>query len=204
MFIHICLYVHTYIHRYIGISLSLYIYIYIHICIYNTHTDINTNKTNAQVPASAAVQLMRGMRTPLAWYIYWYVYIYIYIHIHMYREIISLSLYIYIYMYYIFIHLCIYIYTHTHASLNHVDTAAAHSHRYINDAHVPWMPRYRRQNLPVSVNSNNTICVILGHATQRQKLQASPRFDAIRAGCPTCRLIRRRVFFTDTGIIHHC
>ena len=47
--------------------------------------------------------------------------------------------------------------------------------------------------LPVSVKKHSSY-VSLGHATQQQKLQSSPRFGVFKADFPTGLLIRRSVF----------
>ena len=52
--------------------------------------------------------------------------------------------------------------------------------------------------LPVPVEKKS-YSASLGHATQQQKLQSSPRFGVFKADFPTCLRIRRSVVFTDTG-----
>ena len=51
------------------------------------------------------------------------------------------------------------------------------------------------------LRTKQSFSLSLGHATQQQKLQSSPRFGVLKADCPTSLLTRRSVFFTDTGII---
>ena len=54
--------------------------------------------------------------------------------------------------------------------------------------------------MPVSVKKH-FFYLSLSHATQQQKLQSSPRFGVFKADYPTrFLLIRRSVFFTDTGM----
>ena len=51
--------------------------------------------------------------------------------------------------------------------------------------------------LPASVEKNNSFYLSLGHATQQQKLQSSPRSGVLKADFPTCLLIRRSAFFSQ-------
>ena len=47
----------------------------------------------------------------------------------------------------------------------------------------------------------HSLCVSLGHETQQQKLQSSPRIGVFKAYVRTCFLIRRSVF-SDTDRVH--
>ena len=53
---------------------------------------------------------------------------------------------------------------------------------------------------PASVIKQHLLYVSLGHTTQQQKLQSSPRLGVFKADFPTGLLIRRSVFSTDAGI----
>ena len=63
------------------------------------------------------------------------------------------------------------------------------------------MPKSTRNlYVPVSVKKHS-FYVSLGHATQQQKLQSSPRFGAFKADFPTGLLVRMS-FFSQTPVWH--